>query len=174
MEIKFKMERTGTDGFGFIMYFTDEAGKWLFRLVKYSGKNNGITYINNGKEVTFTGNIDFDGEWVTMKVCLDSLVRGTSVSVEGNLFKNDLSSQLYKHDYVWQDMINGKVYAYNRTWYNESIGNKLKTVQFSTYGSTKGNYYIDYIKFTETTEDMTPNRVRAPGKICETIKDPRV
>ena len=172
-EIRFKIEKTNTDGAGFIIYFMDENGKHAFRLIRYTGEDNGITYLNNGNGTTFTGNFDITGEWYTLKVCVDNRIKYTAASVKGDVFRNDMTDELMKYDYVWQNTDTGTVNIYNQTWFNESTGNYIKTIQFNTYGSSKGNYYIDYIKITEGDEDLTPDRKRAPSKIYNTIADPK-
>jgi len=175
-EIRFKLKRTSTNGFGMIMNFTDGQTYYsnnAFRIIKFTGANDGLTYVNSNGNTTFTGGVNFNDEWFTMKVRMDTLLKQTAITIENDGFAQDVRDSLTKYNYVWQDIENKKIIAYNQPWYNEYNSGNIRKIYISTYGGSCGEYYIDYIKFGEGGEDMYPVRTRAKSQPYNTIPDPK-
>lgn len=173
-EIRFKLNKTTTDGNAFHMtfYVDNEKTKQAFSIDKSSAADSGLYYVNNEGNTTFTGGADMDDKWFTMKVRMDTLLKQTAISLTSDVFYEDLSENLNKYNYVWQDILNKKVIAYNKPWYNEYEGN-IKKIYISTASETCGDYYIDYIKLGEGGEEIYPTRTRAKSQPYNTIPDPK-
>ncbi len=174
-EIRFKLKRTDTDGFAMHMNFygdTDRT-KEAFSIEKSTSADSGLYYVNNDGNTTFTGGVNMHNEWFTMKVRMDTLLKQTAISIESDVFSEDLSETLNRYNYVWQDTVNKKVIAYNKPWYNEYSEANIKKIYISTTSGTCGDYYIDYIKLGEGGEEIYPTRTRAKSQPYSTIADPK-
>ena len=174
-EIRFKLKRTHTDGFAMHMNFYGDSArtKQAFSIEKSTSADSGLYYVNNEGNTTFTGGVNMHDEWFTMKVRMDTLLKQTAISIESDVFYEDLSENLNKYNYVWQDTLNKKVIAYNKPWYNEYDGQNIKKIYISTVSGTCGDYYIDYIKLGEGGEEIYPTRTRAKSQPYNTIPDPK-
>ena len=174
-EIRFKLKKTTTDGYAFQMnFFGDTARtKEAFTIAKDSSATSGIYYKNNSGNTAFTGGVNLDGEWFTLKVRMDTLTKQTGISIEGEAFSQDVSEIINTYNYVWQDLVNKKVLAYNQPWYDEYDGENIKKIYISTGSGTCGDYYIDYIKLGEGGEEIFPVRTRAKSQPYNIIPDPR-
>lgn len=172
MEVKLKMSKTSTDGYGFIIDFLDENEKKAFRIVKYSNATSGLSFVNSGGNTTFTAGVDMNNEWFTLKLFMDSKRKYSSLAIENDIYKEE-DFDLSELNFVWQDKENSRIIAYNLPWYNEySAENNIKYIKFSTYGNTAGEYLIDDINIYTNGEDYRPKRTRAESKTMRVIKDP--
>lgn len=174
-EIRFKLNKTTTVGNAFHMTFygDDEKTKQAFSIDKSSSADSGLYYTNNDGTTTFTGGADMDDGWFTMKVRMDTLLKQTAISLASDVFSEDLTENLNKYNYVWQDTLNKKVIAYNKPWYNEYDAQNIKRIYIQTASGTCGDYYIDYIKLGEGGEEIYPTRTRAKSQPYNTIPDPK-
>ncbi len=173
-EIRFKLKKTTTDGYAMHINFYGDAArtKEAFSIQKDTSATSGLYYVNNGGNTTFTGGVNMDGEWFTMKVRMDTLTKQTAISIEGEAFSQDVSETINAYNYVWQDLINKKVLAYNQPWYYEYDSGNIKKIYISIVSGTCGDYYIDYIKLGEGGEEIYPVRTRAKSQPYKTIPDP--
>ncbi|MBE7020202.1 MAG: hypothetical protein E7411_02045 [Ruminococcaceae bacterium] len=173
-EIRFKLNKTTTEGFAFNMGFYGDTArtKQAFSIEKSSGADSGLYYVNSGGNTIFTGGVNMNDEWFTMKVRMDTLLEQTAISIENDGFSKDVSESINRYNYLWQDMINKKVIAYNQSWYNEYECGNIKKIYISTGSGTCGDYYIDYIKLGEGGEEIYPVRTRAKSQPYKTIPDP--
>ena len=173
-EIRFKLKKTTTSGFAFNIGFYGDASrtKEAFSIAKSSNADSGLYYTNSGGNTTFTGGVNMDDEWFTMKVRMDTLSEQTAISIENGGFSQDVSDSINRYNYLWQDIANEKVIAYNQPWYNEYESGNIKKIYISTGSGTCGDYYIDYIKLGEGGEEIYPVRTRAKSQPYITIPDP--
>ena len=173
-EIRFKLNKTTTEGFAFNMGFYGDTArtKQAFSIEKSSGADSGLYYVNSGGNTIFTGGVNMNDEWFTMKVRMDTLLEQTAISIENDGFSKDVSESINRYNYLWQDIVNKKVIAYNQSWYNEYESGNIKKIYISTGSGTCGDYYIDYIKLGEGGEEIYPVRTRAKSQPYKTIPDP--
>ncbi len=173
LEIRMKHKQTSTNGFGFIMNFTDEAGNYAFRLIRYSGENAQYTFVNSGGSKPLTLGANHDDVWYTVKVRMDPILKQVGIIIESEELKTaTLNVAKYANVHTMQEK--GQVLAHQLPWYNEYSDETVTKISMNAYGNTCGEYYIDYIKFTENVpeDEYLPERERAESKEAEITSEP--
>lgn len=171
-KMRFKFRRTLTDGFGFILNFTGDSGTNAFRIVKFSAENDTFSYVNNAGNNIFTRALNFHDEWFTITVRWDNDLRQTGILFEGESLatqKPDLGR--YSNNAVY-DKNKKNIMVYSQPWFNEFTDPEVTKLTLATYGSTAGDYFIDYMKFMKDVEEFKPVKERAPAKKPELTEDP--
>lgn len=173
-EMKIKFIKTSTVGFGMMMDFTGNGNR-AFRVIKYADSaTNGLTYICNSTMTVSGKNTEFDGEWFTIRMRIDSDRHINQMLMQNRNFGVN-TVDLSNTSYVWQNKKDSSLLAYNLMWYNEfaDSGEKIDKISVYTYAKSCGEYYIDYIRVLEDEEEYKVERVRAPSKYIERIPDPK-
>lgn len=174
-ETRMKHIATSTLGFGLVMDFTDAAGNRAFRLIRFSNENAAYTFVNSGGNKPITLGANHDDIWYTVKVRMDPNLKQVGIIIESEELKTaTLNVAKYANVHPMQEK--GQVLAYQLPWFNEFSSERVTKITMSTYGNTCGEYYYDYIKFTENVpeDEYLPVRERAESKEIEITSDPQV
>lgn len=170
LEMRFKFKRTTTDGYGFIIDFQGD-GTNAFRIIKYSSAKDNFNFINNSGSKSLSGGVDYHDQWFTLKVRWDPSLKQCGIVMESDLFKTELDA-VKQIANQWQDTDKGIIMSYSLPWYNEYDKGPITKIVMSPYGSSCGEYYIDYIKVVKNTEEFLPERKRVESKEAVKIADP--
>ena len=170
-EMRFKLTKTTTDGYGFIINFLGSDSNRAFRIIKYTAPTDTLCFVNSGTNNSLMGKIDMNGEWYTLKVKMDTCLKISDVSVSNDIYKED-DITASNETYVWQDKNNGRMISYNQSWISDYSGGDITDIEILNYSSTAGECLIDYIALYEYDESFKEERIRAQSKDIKTYSDP--